>query len=101
MLFYQGKGYLIYLIPICVFLLCAYLLREEEWWLYSCIITVILELIVSYFSFKEHQGNPYKYLDKETEQEIFIEHKNTVYWIKAEYWGVLISIVLILSVILM
>lgn len=99
MIFYQGKGYLIYLIPLCVFLLCAYLLKEKDWWFYGCIITTVLELIVSYFFFKEHKGNPYKYLDKKTGQEVYIEHKNTVYWIKAEYLGILISVILILSAI--
>jgi hypothetical protein len=97
MIFYQGKGYLIYLIPICVFLPCAFSFEKTNWWFYGCLITAILELIVAYNSYKEHKGNPYKYLDKQTGEEIFVEHKNTVYWIKAEYWGVFIAIILLLS----
>jgi len=97
MIFYQGKGSYVYLIPICVFILSAFTLSKENWWYYGCLVTAILELVVGYISYKEHKGNPYKYLDKLTGDEILIEHKNTVYWIKAEYWCVFIAVILILS----
>lgn len=100
MIFYQGKGYLVYLIPICIFILSAFLFGKNNWWYIGCIVTTILELLVAIVSYKEHKGNPYKYLDKQTNQEIFIEHKNTVYWIKAEYWALFIAIILILSALL-
>ena len=97
MIFYQGKGYLVYLVPISVFLLCAFTFGKTNWWFYGCLITAFFELIVAYISYKEHKGNPYKYLDMQTGEEIYIEYKNTVYWIKAEYWGIFIAIILILS----
>ena len=100
MIFYQGKGYLIYLIPIGVLLLSAFCLSKDNWWYCCCFITAILELLVAYFSYKEHKKNPYRYLDKQTGQEVLVEHKNTVFWIKAEYWGVFIAVIMILSALL-
>lgn len=97
MIIYQGKGCYIYLIPICIFILSALILDKENWSFYACFVTAILELVVAYISYKEHKGNPYRYLDKLTGEEILIEHKNTLYWIKAEYWGVFIAATLLLK----
>ena len=97
MIVYQGKGNLIYLIPLCVFLLCVFSLDKENWWFYGCLITAILEIVVAYACYKEHKGNPYKYLDKLTGKEILVDHKNTIYWIKAEYIAVFIAVVLLIS----
>lgn len=100
MIFYQGKGYLVYLVPIVVIVIGAFVFEKENWWFYSGLITAALELVVAYVSYKEHKGNPYKYLDKLTGEIVLMEHKNTVYWVKAEYWALFIAIVLTLSAIL-
>jgi positive regulator of sigma E activity len=100
MIFYQGKGYLVYLVPIVVIILGAFVFEKGNWWFYSGLITAALELGVAYVSYKEHKGNPYKYLDKQTGEIVFVEHKNTVYWIKAEYWAIFIAFVLTMSAVL-
>lgn len=97
MVFYQGKGYLIYVIPIALFVLSAKLFDKDIWWTAGVISTVVALLVFAYFSHAEHKGNPYKYRDKLTGEEIEVEHINSVYWIKAEYCALALAGILLFS----
>lgn len=90
MILYQGKGYLVYIVPIVIFLLST-ALPDMEYFKYVFLLIAISELVVAYISYREHKNNPYKYLDRETGEIVFMEHKNTIFWIKAEYWAVLVA----------
>lgn len=95
MIFYQGKGYLVYLLPIAIFIGATVI--DSISITHAKYLTLAAELMIAYISFKDHKNNPHKYLDKETGEKLLVEHKNTIFWIKAEYWAILISIIILLN----
>ena len=92
MIVWQGFGFLVALIPVVILLLFSVLGIDKNF-KFSEEVTLLATAIIVWLVGRKLNSQPAKILiDPQTNQEVILKNKHTMFWIPMEYYAILFAI---------
>lgn len=92
MIIWQGFGFLVAIIPFSLLLIFS-LMGIDKNFKFADEITLLASAIVVWFVGRKLNSKPAKVLmDPQTNQEVILKNKHTMFWIPMEYYAILFAI---------
>jgi len=90
MVVWSGRGFLVFLVLI-VCAVAAIALLPELYQDLGIIASIFIAAIFSWIMGKKWNGQPREFIDKQSGQTVTAGGQHTLFWLKMEYWGIILG----------